>query len=94
LKCAPNILRGDDGNPYLVDWSAATSKEELRFFPLNRIYRRMIRDDFNGVLKVKLRHHPEKVTPEEKRRYYHRSRPEKLVRAVRDRLRELLQKIV
>ena len=39
LKRAPNIILGDDGKPYVVDWAAAISKGEFRFFPLSYIYR-------------------------------------------------------
>lgn len=93
LKRAPNILVGDDGHPYIVDWSASISRKEMRFFPLNLIYQRFLVDDFNAITKVKLRHRPESVTPEEIRLLNHRSRGEKLVRAIRDRLREILQKV-
>jgi RIO-like serine/threonine protein kinase len=93
LKRAPNILIGEDTKPYIVDWSSSVSEREFRFFPLNIIYRRFLTDDFNAITKIKLRHMPDKVDPEEKRRYYYRSKGEKLVRAMRDRLRELLQKV-
>jgi RIO-like serine/threonine protein kinase len=93
LKRAPNILIGDNNEPYIVDWSSSVSEREFKFFPLNIIYGRFLEDDFNAITKIKFRHIPEKVGPEEKRRYYHRSKGEKLVRAMRDRLRELLQKV-
>ena len=93
LKRAPNILLGDDHKPYIVDWSAAILEREFRWFPLNHIYRRFLRDDLNGIIKVQLRHCPESISPAEKRRYYHRSKPERLIRAIRDRLRDLLQRI-
>ena len=93
LKRAPNVLRGDDGKPYIVDWSASISKREFRFFPFTLVYERFIVDELQGVLKIQLRHRPESVSAEEKRRYYHRSKGEKLVRAVRDRVRSFLQMI-
>ena len=93
LKRAPNIILGYDGRPYLVDWSASIFKTESRFFPLNLLYRRFLLDDFNAITKIKLRHCPENVTPEEKKRYDHRSRPEKLIRSIRNKARALLQKI-
>jgi serine/threonine protein kinase len=93
LKRAPNILMGDDNEPYIVDWSSSVSEREFRFFPLNVIYNRFLRDDFNAITKIKLRHIPDTVGPVERKNYYHRSKGEKLVRAMRDRLRELLQKI-
>jgi serine/threonine protein kinase len=93
LKRAPNILLGYDGKPYIVDWSASISKTECRIFPLNLLYRRFLLDDFNAITKIQLRHCPENVTPEEKRHYDYRSTPERLIRAIRNKARALLQKI-
>ena len=93
LKRAPNILLGHDGRPYIVDWSASILKTEFRFFPFNLLYRRFLQDDFNAITKIQLRNCPENVTPEEKRLYDHRSRPEKLIRSIRNKARTLLQKI-
>ena len=33
LKRAPNIILGNDGKPYIIDWAASISKSEFRFFP-------------------------------------------------------------
>jgi serine/threonine protein kinase len=93
LKRAPNILIGNDGRPYIVDWGASISQSELFFFPLNLVYRRFLLDDYLAIVKLKLRHIPEEVTPRERMRYHYRSWPEKLIRAARDRLRDTLQKI-
>ncbi len=93
LKRAPNVLLGNDGRPYIVDWSSAILEREFRFFPLTIIYRRFILDDFNAVTKLQLRHCPEKVSPAEKERYQQRRKPEKVVRAIRDQARSLLKKI-
>jgi RIO-like serine/threonine protein kinase len=93
LKRAPNTLIGDDDRPYIVDWSAAILEREFRFFPLRRLYRALLQDDLNAVVKMRLRHCPESVSPEGQSRYYHRSEAEKLVRAVRDKARDLLKRI-
>jgi len=93
LKRAPNILLGHDGKPYIVDWSAAICEREFRFFPLNRIYQRFLQDDLNGITKILLRHYPDTVSAEQRRRYQERSESEKLIRSVRDLLRDLLQKV-
>lgn len=93
LKRTPNILLGHDGRPYIVDWSASISENEFRFFPLNLIYQRFLQDDLNAITKMRLRHCPHTVTPDEKRRYEHRSRPEKVIRSIRNRLRNWLQRI-
>jgi len=93
LKRAPNILMGEDSRPYIVDWSAAILEKEFRFFPLNRIYRKFIKDDLNGVTKIQIRHCPDSIKPEDKKRYYYRSKPETVIRALRDKLRYLLQRI-
>jgi serine/threonine protein kinase len=94
LKRAPNILLGSDDRPYIVDWSTSISQREFRFFPFNLIYARFLEDDFKAIVKIQLRHCPESLTPEEKRRYYHRGRMEQLIRKTRDKLRELLQRIM
>ena len=92
LKRAPNTLLGTDGMPYIVDWAASISKKELCFPPLNLIFRRFMLDDKMAITKLALRHCPDQVSEEKKARYHYRSRGEKCIRAIRDRLRELLQK--
>ena len=92
LKRAPNTILGDDGRPYIVDWAASISRDEFRIPPMNLIYRRFMRDDRMAVIKLKLRHRPEAVTAQEKERYDYRSRGERAIRAVRDKLREFLQR--
>ena len=93
LKRAPNILVGRDGKPYILDWSASVSRRELPLFPLNRIYERLLSDDFNAITKVQLRHCPEEVSVERKKRYFTRSPRELFVRSIRDRCRELLKRV-
>jgi RIO-like serine/threonine protein kinase len=93
LKRAANILVGADGRPNVLDWSAAILEREFRFFPLTRIYRRFLIDDLNAVTKYRLRHSPETVSAEALERYLGRSRSEKMIRALRDRLREWLQRV-
>ena len=93
LKRAPNILLGDNGRPHIVDWSASLSEGECRLSPLKYVYRRFLLDDFNAIVKLQLRHAPELVAPEDRRRYYHRGFAERCIRGLRDRGRDLLQKI-
>ena len=94
LKRAANTLVGEDGRPYIIDWAAAILDSEFKWYPLNLVFRRFLLDDLFAVIKIKLRHIPEKVDPAEMARYNRRSQGEKLIRSVRDRLRALLQKIV
>ena len=93
LKRAPNTLVGEDGKPYIVDWSSSIFEGEFKLYPLNLIYQRLIMDDFNAIIKFKLRLCPESVSPEEKSRYYYRSEAEKFARFIRDKARDLLQRI-
>lgn len=93
LKRAPNTILGDDGRPYIVDWSASISASEFRFFPLRRIYERFLQDDYMAIVKLRLSYLPESVSAEEKKAYQRRSRAEQAVRQLRDRLRELLQRL-
>ncbi|MBW2204043.1 MAG: hypothetical protein JRF52_08060 [Deltaproteobacteria bacterium] len=94
LKRAPNTLLGDNGLPYIIDWAASISEKEFRVPPLNLIYRRFKLDDHMAITKLKLRHSPETISSEEISRYNYRSWGERLIRAIRDRLREVLQKTV
>jgi serine/threonine protein kinase len=93
LKRAPNTILGDDGRPYIVDWSASICASEFWFFPLTHIYERFLRDDYMAIVKLRLRYTPGSVSDLEKEAYYERSWAERAVRKVRDRLRELLQRI-
>ena len=94
LKHSGNVVLGRDGMPYIVDWAASISDKEFRWFPLNLIFKRFLVDDEMAIIKLKLQQMPESLTPEERRRYERRSEAEKTVRAVRDRLRKRLQKMV
>ncbi len=93
LKRAPNTLLGDDGQPYVIDWGASISEGEFRISPLDLIFRRFILDDYMAIIKLKLRHIPDAVSREERDRYNYRSSEEILIRAIRDRLRQFLQRI-
>jgi RIO-like serine/threonine protein kinase len=93
LKRAPNIMKGDDGKPYIVDWAAAISMSEFRLFPLRLIYRRFLHDDLNAVTKLKLKYRPDSVSQEEKDMYMTRSRLETAIREIRNFFRVCLKKI-
>lgn len=93
LKRAPNTLLGDDGQPYVIDWGASISDGEFRISPLDLIFRRFILDDYMAIIKLKLRHIPDAVSQDERDRYNYRSSGEILIRAIRDRLRQFLQRI-
>jgi serine/threonine protein kinase len=93
LKRAANVLIGDDGKPYLIDWSAAILEREFRFFPARLIYKRFLLDDRHAVIKFQLRHCPEAISPEDLHRYQNRSVMEKAVRNLRDRARRFLQRV-
>lgn len=93
LKRAPNVLVGKDHEPYVVDWSAAITASEFRPFPLSLLYRRFLLDDQNAVVKLQLRHRPRNIPPGERSRYQRRSPLERIARRVRDRARELLQRL-
>ncbi len=94
LKKAPNILVAPGDEPYLVDWGASISEREFRPLPLSWIYKRFVADDFMAVIKMKLRFAPELVTAQERSSYQRRSLPEKAIRKIRDKARELLQRLV
>jgi RIO-like serine/threonine protein kinase len=93
LKRAPNIILATDGRPYIIDWSAAISRKEFRFFPLSWIFKRFLRDDLNAITKIRLKYSPETVAQEERDRYQNRGAFERLIRGIRDEARRLLKKI-
>jgi RIO-like serine/threonine protein kinase len=93
LKRAPNIILGDDGKPYILDWAASISKKEFGCFPLSLIYERFIQDDLNAIIKIRLKHHPEEVSPEEKNRYANRGMGEKFIRGIKNKVMFFLKKI-
>jgi serine/threonine protein kinase len=94
LKRAPNTILGDNGLPYIIDWAASISEKEFSIPPLSLIYRRFKLDDHMAITKLKLRHSPETISPEGLAHYNYRSWGERLIRAIRDWLREVLQKAV
>lgn len=93
LKASGNVLVDSDGRPFIIDWGASISRTEFRFFPLTMIFNRFVVDDYRAITKFKLRYLPETVDEDEKNRYEHRSPAEKIIRAIRDRLRKWLQTI-
>ena len=93
LKRAANVLVGNDGQPYLIDWSAAILEREFRFFPARLIYKRFLVDDRHAVVKLQLRHCPEAVHPEALRQYRSRGVAERAIRKLRDAARGFLQKV-
>jgi len=93
LKTSTNVLIDHEGHPHIIDWAASISKREFGWGPLRLIYRRFLRDDKLGVIKLQLRHDPENVTPEERERCLHRTVVERLVRKLRDGLRNILKKV-
>ncbi len=94
LKRAPNIILGNDGKPYIIDWAASISEYECGFPPLRYIYKRFIQDDLNAITKLKLKYCPEQVSPEEKAKYTERSRAEIAIRNIKNKIKDILQRIV
>jgi hypothetical protein len=93
LKRSANVMIDKQGNPHIVDWAAAITAKEFCIYPFTLIYKRFMKDDFNAVTKLKMRHHPESISDKEKRDYMQRGTGERAIRAVRDFARELLKKI-
>jgi serine/threonine protein kinase len=93
LKRAANVLVGNDGQPYIIDWSAVILEREFRFFPARLIYKRFLVDDFHAVIKLQLRHCPEAIHPEVLRQYQSRGAVERAIRKLRDGARDFLQKV-
>ncbi len=92
LKRTPNILVSDEGLPYLVDWASAFSKS-TPFIPLRFLYNRFVKDDCLAVMKLKAHSRPEWCTKEDWASFKNKGPVERFVRAIRDRLRNILQKM-
>ncbi len=93
LKRSFNIMIDEFGDPYIVDWAAAITSEEFSIYPLEKIYKKFIEDDFKAVIKLKMRYCPEGITDEEKENYGHRSIAEPATIAIRDVARRCVQRI-
>jgi RIO-like serine/threonine protein kinase len=64
-KC-PNMLLGDDGLPYLIDFQISWDLYELGNNPINRWWRaRLQREDIYHLLKHKRRLRPDELTEQE-----------------------------
>lgn len=99
LKRTPNIIIGEDGNPYIVDWAAFIARSEARLFPLNILYKRFLQDDYLSITKVKVNNRPDLATEQEHQDYidYKAGREEagleRTVRELRKKARKLLKKM-
>jgi len=83
IKNRGNIVVGEDGQPYIVDFASAFAREG-RWFPFRRLlFERFRVDDLRAVAKAKIL--VARVgTDEEARFAFHRGAAERVVRAVRD----------
>lgn len=82
LQKQDNLLRRGDGSPCLLDFGAAVIRKQ-GFAPLNHWHFRMAcQFDFNQWVKFKYRKRLDEVSAED-RRYYHRTLPERVARALK-----------
>ncbi len=65
LRNIKNILRGDDGLPYIVDFATAFTRSKPWNFIKNGLYRIFYQDDLLAVLKLKRVRAPHLLTREE-----------------------------
>lgn len=69
-----NILLGDDGEPWLIDFQISFDPREIGLNPLSRaLLRRMQREDVYHLLKHKRRLRPDQLTEEERGIVEHQS---------------------
>jgi RIO-like serine/threonine protein kinase len=91
LKCLHNILVHKNDTPVLVDFTAAVISGSSPLAAL--VMPHIFEDDLRGVYKLKMRHAPDALTPEEEAFLEYRGFAEKLFRSVRDRLRKPFQRL-
>lgn len=92
LKRAANIMMTEDGKPFIVDFSSAIFEVEFPLF-LKAIYSRFKKDDKAAIAKYKIRFCPKEVTDLERSLYLRRGNFERLIRSLRDRLREFVKEM-
>ncbi len=66
LRNVKNVLVGDDGNPYLIDFATAFQKGRRFNFLKNGLYRLFYQDDLLGIAKLKRTCSPNLLTEEER----------------------------
>ena len=99
LKRTPNILLGNDGLPYIIDWASFTSNKKCRIWPLTLLYKRFFQDDCLAITKLKVNNRPDLATEEEHQAYrdYKAGKEEagfeKTIRDLRKKVRKLLKKM-
>jgi len=94
LKKANNIIIGQDGFPYIIDWGASIHREEFDLPVLRFIYKRFLLDDKLAIIKHKFRYAPYLVTKREKIIYEHQSPFERFVRRARDIILPVFQRLM
>lgn len=78
-----NVLHGDDGRPYLVDFQISFDIDSVgRFWPMTALLDMLARSDAYHVLKHKRRFRPDLLTDDERRRLERRSLPIRLHRVL------------
>ena len=90
LKKLDNILVTRDRKPYVIDFTAAFVSGSNPLSGL--LFDHMRDDDFRGIYKLKRRCAPHLLTPAEERFLDFRSAPERGFRAVREGVRETVQR--
>ncbi len=94
LKKANNIIIGQDGFPYIIDWGASIHEEEFDLPVLRLIYKRFLLDDNLAIIKHKLRYAPYLVTREERMIYEYQSPFERFIRRTRDIVLPVFQRLM
>lgn len=93
LKKANNIIIGQDGFPYIIDWGASIHKEEFDLPILRYIYKRFLLDDNLAIIKHKFRYAPYLVTKEEEIVYTYRDPFERFIRRLRNLILPIFQRV-
>ena len=93
IKNRSNIVVGEDGQPYVIDFASAFARQG-RWFPFRRLlFERFRVDDLRGVAKAKVLV-ARAGTREEAHFAFHRGPLERVVRAIRDAGRWVFRVIV
>jgi|LSQX01.1.fsa_nt_gb aminoglycoside phosphotransferase (APT) family kinase protein len=91
LKRLNNIIVTPAGEPYLIDFASALWHGSNPLAPLALPH--LFDDDLRAIYKLKARHTPDLLTPDEAAFLAYRSPVETIFRLVRDRVREPFQRL-
>jgi hypothetical protein len=82
LRGGGNILVGESGQPYIVDFVARIRRGPCWNLPWNWLFRQFVAADRSALIKLRVRHAPHLATTEDRRGLATRGLAERMARAI------------